>query len=63
MRQFRPLDGACLETGPFYQFENGPSGINTLCEPTWVNTMGVLVTVDPNTQSFHVGMKFLRSLS
>ena len=56
MRQFWPLDGACLETGPFYQFDNGPNGINTLCEPTWVNTMGMLVTVDPNTKFLHVGM-------
>lgn len=40
MRQLWPVDAACLEIGPFYQFDNGPNGVNTLLDPTWVNTNG-----------------------
>lgn len=36
MRQLWPLDAASWETGPFYPFDNGPNGLNTLVSPQWM---------------------------
>ena len=36
MRQLWPLNRASLETGPFYPFDNGPNGVNTLVAPQWL---------------------------
>ncbi len=36
MRQLWPLDAASWETGPYYPFDNGPNGLNTLISPQWM---------------------------
>ena len=36
MRQLWPLNRASLETGPFFPFDNGPNGVNTLVAPQWL---------------------------
>ncbi len=46
MRQLWPLNRASLETGPFYPFDNGPNGVNTLVAPQWL-TRYVLVSGKP----------------
>lgn len=45
MRQPWPLADASLELGPFYPFDNGPSGLCTLAVPTVIGAAGVAVTV------------------
>jgi hypothetical protein len=56
MRQLWPLNKASLETGPFYPFDHGPMGLNTLVAPQWVTSNGLLVMMDPDTPFLHVGM-------
>jgi myogenesis-regulating glycosidase len=54
--QMWPLNGAALELGPFYPFDNGPNGINTLVGHHWVATGGLLAAIDPDTPYLHVSM-------
>ena len=42
--------------GPYYPFDNGPNGVNTLCGNQWVTSAGLLVMVDADTPFLHVGM-------
>ena len=56
MRQHWPLNQGCWEVGPFYPFDNGPNGVNTLLHPHWVTTAGLLVVANPDTPFLHVGM-------
>lgn len=56
MRQLWPLNRASLETGPWYPFDNGPNGVNTLVGPQWLTSQGLLVMTDPDTPFLHVGM-------
>ena len=56
MRQHWPLNEGCWEVGPFYPFDNGPNGVNTLLHPHWVTTTGLLVVANPDTPYLHVGM-------
>ncbi len=34
--QHWPLDGAALEVGPWFPFDNGPNGTNTLLGDHWM---------------------------
>ncbi|CAL5223288.1 g5776 [Coccomyxa viridis] len=61
MRQLWPLNRASLETGPFYPFDNGPNGVNTLVAPQWLTSQGLLVMTDPDTPFLHVGMNAPRA--
>ncbi|KAK9907636.1 hypothetical protein WJX75_007337 [Coccomyxa subellipsoidea] len=61
MRQLWPLNRASLETGPYYPFDNGPNGVNTLVAPQWLTSQGLLVMTDPDTPFLHVGMNAPRS--
>jgi hypothetical protein len=36
MRQHWPLNLGAFEVGPFFPFDNGPNGLNTLTSPHWV---------------------------
>jgi hypothetical protein len=56
IKQAWPLNDACLEVGPYYPFDNGPNGVNTLCGNQWVTSNGLLVMVDADTPFLHVGM-------
>ena len=56
IRQLWPLNDAALEVGPWFAFDNGPNGVNTLLGTSWMTSNGLLVTVDPDTQFLHVGM-------
>eukprot|EP00793_Prasinoderma_coloniale_P001901 PRCOL_00007264-RA len=56
IKQAWPLNEACLEVGPYYPFDNGPNGVNTLCGNQWVTSAGLLVMVDADTPFLHVGM-------
>lgn len=56
IRQVWPLNNAALEVGPWYAFDNGPNGVNTLLGPHWMTSGGLLVAVDPDTPYLHVGM-------
>lgn len=37
MRQLWPLERASLEVGPYYPFDNGPNGLNTLVGTQWIS--------------------------
>ena len=56
MKQHWPLNRGCWEVGPYYPFDNGPNGVNTLIHPHWVTTGGLLVIANPDTPYLHVGM-------
>lgn len=56
IRQLWPLNDAALEVGPWYAFDNGPNGVNTLLGPHWMTSCGLLVAVDPDTPFLHIGM-------
>ena len=56
MNQLWPLNKAVWETGPFYPFDHGPTGLNTLVAPQFVTSSGLLVMIDPDTPYLHVGM-------
>lgn len=45
MRQLWPLNRASLETGPFFPFDNGPNGVNTLVAPQWLTRYVLSSTV------------------
>ena len=46
MRQLWPLNRASLETGPFFPFDNGPNGVNTLVAPQWLTRWVPLLDVN-----------------
>ena len=59
MRQLWPLNRASLETGPFFPFDNGPNGVNTLVAPQWLTRWVPLSHADCifsglQVQAFHV---------
>ncbi|QDZ19212.1 glycoside hydrolase [Chloropicon primus] len=56
MNQLWPLNKVSWETGPFYPFDHGPTGLNTLVAPQFVTSSGLLVMVDPDTPFLHIGM-------
>ena len=56
IRQMWPLNDAALEVGPWYAFDNGPNGVNTLLGTNWMTSNGLLLSVDPDTPFLHVGM-------
>eukprot|EP00171_Calliarthron_tuberculosum_P012567 IDg12567t1 len=56
MRQCWPLETASLDVGPFYPFDNGPTGVCTLTDPTVISTSGLLVKVDDSSPCLHVGL-------
>eukprot|EP00850_Spirogloea_muscicola_P006760 SM000032S12144 [mRNA] locus=s32:710768:722399:- [translate_table: standard] len=56
MKQHWPLNLATFEVGPFFPFDNGPNGLNTLTAPQWMTSKGLLVLADPDTPFLHVGM-------
>jgi hypothetical protein len=56
IRQMWPLNEAALEVGPWYAFDNGPNGVNTLLGSNWMTSKGLLVSIDPDTPFLHVGM-------
>lgn len=55
IRQIWPVNHASLETGPWYPFDNGANGVNTLLGSHWMTSTGLLVTVDPDTPFLHIG--------
>ena len=56
IRQMWPLNDASLEVGPWYAFDHGPNGVNTLLGAHWVTSRGLLVSVDPSAPYLHIGM-------
>ena len=56
MNQLWPLNKVSWELGPFYPFDHGPTGLNTLVAPQWMTSSGLLVMMDPDTPCLHVGM-------
>ena len=56
MNQIWPLNKVSWEMGPFYPFDHGPTGLNTLVAPQWMTSNGLLVMVNPDTPCLHVGM-------
>lgn len=56
MRQHWPLNLGEFEVGPFFPFDNGPNGTNTLLSPQWMTSKGLLVLANPDTPYFHVGL-------
>lgn len=43
------------QVGPWYSFDNGPTGQNNLLGPHWYTSNGLLVAFDPDTPYLHVG--------
>ncbi|CAI5536973.1 unnamed protein product [Closterium sp. Naga37s-1] len=56
MRQHWPLNRGQFEMGPFFPFDNGPNGTNTLLAPQWMTSRGLLVLANPDTPFLHVGL-------
>eukprot|EP00271_Cylindrocystis_brebissonii_P001581 TRINITY_DN11856_c0_g1_i1.p1 TRINITY_DN11856_c0_g1~~TRINITY_DN11856_c0_g1_i1.p1 ORF type:complete len:766 (+),score=131.52 TRINITY_DN11856_c0_g1_i1:1224-3521(+) len=56
MRQHWPLNLGAFEVGPFYPFDNGPNGANTLLAAQWMTSAGLLLLADPDTPFLHVGL-------
>ncbi|GBG63182.1 hypothetical protein CBR_g36951 [Chara braunii] len=56
MKQHWPLNRGAFEVGPFFPFDNGPNGLNTLATPQWVTSKGLLVLADADIPFLHVGM-------
>lgn len=56
MKQHWPLNKGCWEVGPYYPFDNGPNGLNTLLSPHWMASSGLLAMADPDTPYLHVGL-------
>lgn len=56
MRQCWPLETGSLDIGPFYPFDNGPTGVCTLADPTLISTAGLLVSVDDSSPCLHLGL-------
>lgn len=56
MRQSWPLETASLDFGPFYPFDNGPTGVCTHVDPTVISTSGLLVKADDSSPCLHVGL-------
>ncbi|PXF41522.1 putative family 31 glucosidase [Gracilariopsis chorda] len=54
MYQHWPLNRARLEHGPFYPFDNGPTGICTLLEPTLYSSHGATIQVDDRSSCLHM---------
>lgn len=53
---FAILCASSVQVGPFFPFDNGPNGTNTLLAPNWMTTAGLLVLADPDTPFLHVGL-------
>lgn len=56
MWQQWPLEQGVLELGPFYPFDNGPNGVCTLIDPTFISTAGGVVMGDDTSHCLHVGL-------
>ncbi|GJP81436.1 hypothetical protein CLOP_g11587, partial [Closterium sp. NIES-67] len=56
MRQHWPLNRGQFELGPFFPFDNGPNGNNTLLAAQWMTSRGLLVLANPDTPFLHVGL-------
>lgn len=56
MWQHWPLETASIELGPFYPFDNGPNGICTLLDPTFISTSGAIIKADDTSPSFHLSL-------
>ncbi|CAI7922269.1 unnamed protein product, partial [Closterium sp. NIES-53] len=56
MRQHWPLNRGQFEMGPFFPFDNGPNGNNTLLAAQWMTSRGLLVLANPDTPFLHVGL-------
>lgn len=56
MKQHWPLNLGAFEVGPFFPYDNGPNGLNTLTAAHWMTSRGLLVLADPETPFFHVGL-------
>lgn len=56
MHQHWPLNTAALPLGPCYPFDNGPTGLCTLLESTFVSSAGALVAADDSSPCLHVSM-------
>ncbi len=56
MHQKWPLESMSIEFGPFYPFDNGPTGVNTLADPTLLSTSGLVLKVDDTSPCLHLGL-------
>lgn len=51
-----PLDDAALVLSPVYPFDNGPTGLSTLLDPTFVSSSGALLSVDDSSPCLHLAI-------
>lgn len=58
MRQLWPLNRASLETGPYYPFDNGPNGVNTLVAPQWLTRYSPILD-SCKTEQVHQSVHFV----
>ena len=56
MHQHWPLNNGNLPLGPLYPFDNGPTGVCTLVEPTFISTSGAVVIAEQHSRCLHVGL-------
>lgn len=56
MHHHWPLDNAALALSPAYVFDNGPTGLSTLLDPTFVSTSGALLTVEDRSPCLHLAI-------
>lgn len=56
MHQQWPLEKLSFELSPFYPFDNGPTGVNTLADPTLISTSGLFIKIDDSSPCLHLGL-------
>lgn len=56
MNHHWPLDDAALVLSPAYPFDNGPSGLSTLLDPTFVSSIGALVSINDHSPCLHLAV-------
>lgn len=56
MHHHWPLDNAALALSPIYPFDNGPTGLSTLLDPTFVSSTGVFLSVDDRSPCLHLAI-------
>jgi myogenesis-regulating glycosidase len=56
MMQHWPMQNGALELGPFYAFDNGPSGLCTLAVPTVISGSGFAIICDDTSPCLHLSL-------
>lgn len=56
MYQHWPLNKSALVLSPAYPFDNGPTGLSTVLDPTFVTSSGVVLSIHDDSPCLHVAI-------